>query len=169
MESLSIIKIGGSILENDIELDNFLKNFAMIEGKKILVHGGGKEGDKWLKKMDIKPNFVNGRRITDKETIDVVTSIYGGLINKKLTSKLQKYNDSFIGLSGIDGNITESEKRKNKKEEKMLTNSDGKNSDGYFFFCLCEHVQSPDSGTHLREPALLIRRTQTPDLFGFSR
>ena len=115
MESLSIIKIGGSILENDIELDNFLKNFAMIEGKKILVHGGGKEGDKWLKKMGIKPNFVNGRRITDKETIDVVTSIYGGLINKKLTSKLQKYNDSFIGLSGIDGNITESEKRKNKK------------------------------------------------------
>ena len=93
MESLSIIKIGGSILENDIELDNFLKNFAMIEGKKILVHGGGKEGDKWLKKMDIEPNFVNGRRITDKKTIEVVTSIYGALINKKLTSKLQKYND----------------------------------------------------------------------------
>ena len=87
----------------------------MIEGKKILVHGGGKEGDKWLKKMDIKPNFVNGRRITDKKTIEVVSSIYGGLINKKLTSKLQKYNDFFIGLSGIDGNITESEKRKNKK------------------------------------------------------
>ena len=59
MESLSIIKIGGSILENDIELDNFLKNFAMIEGKKILVHGGGKEGDKWLKKMHIKLDGIS--------------------------------------------------------------------------------------------------------------
>ena len=115
MESLGIIKIGGSILENDNELDEFLKNFAMIEGKKILVHGGGKEGDKWLKKMDIKPNFIDGRRVTDKKTIEVVTSIYGGLINKKVTSKLQKYNDNYIGISGIDGNISESEIRKNKK------------------------------------------------------
>lgn len=105
MDKLNIIKIGGNVIDDENELNTFLINFSMLKGKKILVHGGGKLADKMLKKLDIIPQKVNGRRITDKSTIEVVTMVYAGIISKSITAILQKNNCNAIGLSGCDANI----------------------------------------------------------------
>ena len=87
-EKLSIIKIGGNIIEDDTSLNAFLKLFSTLEGKKILVHGGGKSATAMASKLGIKSKMVNGRRITDKETLEVITMVYGGLVNKNMVAKL---------------------------------------------------------------------------------
>lgn len=111
MEKIFIIKIGGNILDDESGQLSFLKNFAAIPGKKILVHGGGKIASSIGKQLGIEPNYINGRRITDKATIDLVTMVYGGLINKKLVASLQTLNCNAIGLTGADGNIIPAVKR----------------------------------------------------------
>ena len=88
-EKLSIIKIGGNIIEDDTSLNTFLKLFSNLEGKKILVHGGGKRATAMASKLGIESQMVNGRRITDKETLEVITMVYGGLVNKNMVAKLQ--------------------------------------------------------------------------------
>jgi acetylglutamate kinase len=111
MEKVFIIKIGGNILDDESGQLSFLKNFAAVAGKKILVHGGGKIASSVGKQLAIEPNYINGRRITDKATIDLVTMVYGGLINKKLVASLQALNCNAIGLTGADGNIIPAVKR----------------------------------------------------------
>lgn len=111
MEKLSIIKIGGNIIEDETSLDAFLKLFSTVAGKKILVHGGGKRATHIASKLGIESKMVNGRRITDAETLEVITMVYGGLVNKNVVAKLQALNIDAIGLTGADINSITSEKR----------------------------------------------------------
>ena len=111
MEKLFVIKIGGNILDNATAQQLFLQQFAGISGKKILVHGGGKIATTIGKQMGLTPNYINGRRITDEATIDLVTMVYGGLINKKLVATLQSIHCNAIGLTGADANIIPANKR----------------------------------------------------------
>jgi len=111
MEKLSIIKIGGNIIEDPASLEHFLRLFANLKGKKILVHGGGKRATHIASKLGVKSNMVNGRRITDAETLEVITMVYGGLVNKNIVAKLQALNTNAIGLTGADINSIQSEIR----------------------------------------------------------
>jgi acetylglutamate kinase len=111
MQKLFIIKIGGNVIDNDASLQSFLKDFAAIAGKKILVHGGGKIATSIGKQLGIEPNYINGRRITDEPTIDLVTMVYGGLLNKKIVAGLQVLKCNAIGLTGADANIIPATKR----------------------------------------------------------
>jgi len=110
-EKLSIVKIGGTIIEDDLSLKAFLKLFANLKGKKILVHGGGKRATSIASKLGIESKMVNGRRITDAETLEVITMVYGGLVNKNIVAQLQALQVDAIGLTGADINSIASEKR----------------------------------------------------------
>jgi acetylglutamate kinase len=111
MEKLFVIKIGGNVVDDDAALTSFLKKFAAVEGNKILVHGGGKVATSIGKQLGIEPNYINGRRITDASTINLVTMVYGGLVNKKLVAALQAIHCNAIGLTGADANIIPALKR----------------------------------------------------------
>lgn len=108
---LFVIKIGGNVIDSDAALQSFLDDFATIPGKKILVHGGGKIATSIGKQLGIEPNYINGRRITDAATIDLVTMVYGGLLNKKIVAALQALGCHAIGLTGADANIIPANKR----------------------------------------------------------
>lgn len=108
---LSVVKIGGNVIENPVELDKFLDLFSKMEGPKILVHGGGKLATQLAGKLGIQSKLVNGRRITDGESIDVITMVYGGLTNKSIVAKLQANKCNAIGLSGADGDAIQAHKR----------------------------------------------------------
>ena len=110
-EPLHIIKIGGNVINDEASLSEFLKDFAQVSGKKILVHGGGKKASELLKSIGIEPKMVGGRRITDQATLEVVTMVYAGLINKNIVAQLQQNNCNAIGLSGADGNSIKAHKR----------------------------------------------------------
>ncbi|MBN9296523.1 MAG: acetylglutamate kinase [Filimonas sp.] len=110
-EKLFIIKIGGNVIDNDAALQSFLKDFAAIKGKKILIHGGGKIATKIGDKLGVESKYINGRRITDDDTIDIVTMVYGGLVNKKVVAQLQSIDCNAIGLTGADANIIPATKR----------------------------------------------------------
>lgn len=111
METLKIVKIGGNIIEDEISLKAFLKLFSKLEGKKILVHGGGKRATHIAAKLGIVSKMVDGRRITDAETLEVITMVYGGLVNKNIVAQLQALQVDAIGLTGADANSISSEKR----------------------------------------------------------
>jgi acetylglutamate kinase len=108
---LTVIKIGGNIIDDDEKLPLFLKAFASIEGKKILVHGGGKLATKLAAQLGIQQQLIDGRRITDAETLKIVTMVYAGYINKNIVAQLQSYNCNAFGLSGADANSIQSHKR----------------------------------------------------------
>jgi acetylglutamate kinase len=112
MASLYIIKIGGNIIDDEKKLSSFLKSFATIEGNKILVHGGGKLATKMAEQMNIPQQVIDGRRITDAETLKIVTMVYAGYINKNIVAKLQMNNCNAIGLCGADGDAILAHKRK---------------------------------------------------------
>lgn len=111
MNKLYIIKIGGNVLDDVEALDQFLNNFASIKLPKILVHGGGKLASELAKKLDITQSVINGRRITDAETLKITTMVYAGLINKQLVASLQAKNNNALGLSGADVNMIKTQKR----------------------------------------------------------
>ena len=102
---LTVVKIGGDVIDDKDNLLAFLKDFGMLPGAKILVHGGGKIATRTGSKLGIEPRYVDGRRITDAETLDLVTMVYGGLINKKMVAELQATGCNAIGLTGADANI----------------------------------------------------------------
>tara|TARA_R110002049_G_scaffold4383_3_gene30634 strand:+ start:3217 stop:4002 length:786 start_codon:yes stop_codon:yes gene_type:complete len=108
---ISVIKIGGNVIDHKENCTQFLKLFANFPGVKVLVHGGGVMASRIGSSLGIVPNMHNGRRITDKETLDVVTMVYAGLINKNLVAELQSYGQNAIGLTGADGNAITSKKR----------------------------------------------------------
>ena len=110
-QKLYVIKIGGSLIDNEKDLMNFLEEFASINALKILVHGGGKLASDLAKKLNIPQQMTDGRRITNQETLDVVTMVYAGKINKNIVAKLQNLNCNAIGFSGADGNLIKAEKR----------------------------------------------------------
>lgn len=109
--TLNIIKIGGNVIDDDIQLEAFLEKFAAVPGKKILVHGGGRIATRIAAQLGVEVKMVDGRRITDEATLDVVTMVYAGLTNKNIVATLQKYDCDAIGLSGADGNVIKAVKR----------------------------------------------------------
>jgi len=111
MNKLFIIKIGGNVLDNTVALDLFLKDFASIKEPKILVHGGGKIATNLGNQLGIESNYINGRRITDGPTLDLVTMVYGGLVNKQMVAKLQHLGCNALGVTGADGNMIEATRR----------------------------------------------------------
>ncbi|RYY30655.1 MAG: acetylglutamate kinase [Sphingobacteriaceae bacterium] len=108
---LYVIKIGGNVIDNSANLHQFLKDFSALNGLKILVHGGGKVATQVSASMGIEAKMVDGRRITDIETLRVVTMVYAGLINKNMVAQLQRYHNNAIGLTGADGNFIRAKKR----------------------------------------------------------
>lgn len=111
MDKLFVVKIGGNIIDDEAKLSSFLQSFALLEGKKILVHGGGKLATRIAEAMGIQQQMVDGRRITDAETLKIVTMVYAGFINKNIVVQLQLFNCNATGLSGADGNIIKAHKR----------------------------------------------------------
>lgn len=110
-DKLTIVKIGGNVINDNVALSSFLADFALIEGLKILIHGGGKKATEIATKIGIAPNLISGRRITDEANLEVVTMVYAGLLNKKIVAQLQQYNCNAIGLSGADANTIKAHKR----------------------------------------------------------
>ena len=111
MAELYVIKIGGNIIDDEAKLASFLKDFASIEEKKILVHGGGKLATRLAEKLGIEQQLVDGRRITDAETLKIVTMVYAGFVNKNIVAALQANNCNAIGLCGADGDAILAHKR----------------------------------------------------------
>src|SRR5690554_1190134 len=111
---LRVIKIGGKVAEHDATLKAFLREFVQIKGPKILVHGGGVIATKIGEKLGIKAELLEGRRVTDRATLDVVSMVYGGLVNKKIVSALQALDVNALGLTGTDLNVILSKKRDEK-------------------------------------------------------
>lgn len=129
-EKLSVVKIGGNVIEDEKALDNFLSAFSRLEGLKILVHGGGKLATQLATKLGIESKMIDGRRITDAETVDIITMVYGGLANKKIVAQLQSKNINAIGLSGADGNSIQAHKRPVKQiDYGFVGDIDGVNSE----------------------------------------
>lgn len=111
MEKVTIVKVGGAIVEDSEKLAQLLKDFAAIPGKKVLVHGGGRRATKVAAALGIESKMVNGRRITDADMLEVVTMVYGGLVNKNLVAKLQANGVNALGLTGADMDVIHSHKR----------------------------------------------------------
>ena len=110
-EKITIVKVGGAVVEDEPQLAQLLKDFSAIEGKKVLVHGGGRKATKVAESLGIESKMVNGRRITDAEMLSVVTMVYGGLVNKTLVARLQANGVNALGLTGADMNVIRSHKR----------------------------------------------------------
>jgi acetylglutamate kinase len=109
--TLSVIKIGGNIIDNTEACNAFLKDFSALPGSKLLIHGGGKVATQTAARLSIETQMVEGRRITDLPMLEVVTMVYGGLVNKNLVAKLQSFSTNAIGLTGADGGVIEAVKR----------------------------------------------------------
>ena len=110
-EKLTLIKVGGKIVEEEASLQQLLDDFAAIEGRKVLVHGGGRSATRLAERLGIQNRMVNGRRITDIETLQVVTMVYGGLVNKNIVAGLQARGINALGLTGADMDVIRSVKR----------------------------------------------------------
>lgn len=111
MNKLTLVKVGGKIVEEPQSLKQLLADFSKIEGNKVLVHGGGRSATAIAAKLGIESTMVNGRRVTDEETLKVVTMVYGGLVNKQIVAGLQAIGVNALGLTGADLNYMRSEKR----------------------------------------------------------
>lgn len=111
MSTLYVVKIGGNIIDDDQKLTHFLEGFAAVEGKKILVHGGGKLATRMAEQMKVPQQMVEGRRITNAETLKIVTMVYAGYINKNIVAQLQQYGCNAMGITGADGNLVQAHKR----------------------------------------------------------
>ena len=111
MDKLHIVKIGGKVIENKDSLISFLEDFASLEESKILIHGGGNEANNISKKIGLEIKIEGGRRITDSDSLDLITMVYAGKINKRIVSLLQSISCNALGISGVDGNAYSAMKR----------------------------------------------------------
>lgn len=108
---LTVVKVGGAVVEDDAQLSQLLRDFSAIEGRKVLVHGGGRRATQTAARLGIESKMIDGRRITDRDMLEVVTMVYGGLVNKNIVARLQASGINAIGLTGADMNIIRSRKR----------------------------------------------------------
>ena len=108
---VKVVKIGGNVIDNEAALARFATDFAKIKGPKILVHGGGKLATRLAEKLEIPTTMIDGRRVTDAQTLDVVTMVYAGLVNKHIVALLQAAGCNAIGLSGADANVVKATRR----------------------------------------------------------
>ena len=111
MEKITVIKVGGAVVEDEVQLTQLLQDFSAIEGRKVLVHGGGRRATKVAAQLVIETQMVNGRRITDASMLEVVTMVYGGLVNKNVVARLQAQGIDALGLTGADIDVIRSHKR----------------------------------------------------------
>ncbi|REH44518.1 N-acetylglutamate kinase [Tenacibaculum gallaicum] len=111
MKTIKIVKIGGNIINDEKALHSFLTDFAQLKGPKVLVHGGGKLASELAKQLSIPVTMIDGRRVTDTQTLDLITMVYAGKINKQIVAKLQANNANAVGFTGADGNTIVSTKR----------------------------------------------------------
>ena len=111
MEQLTIIKVGGKIVEETDSLEKLLTDFASVSGNKILVHGGGRSATKMAGRLGFETKMVDGRRITDDDMLDVVTMVYGGLVNKNIVAQLHRHGVKAIGMTGADADVIRSHRR----------------------------------------------------------
>ena len=157
-EKLTIIKVGGKIVEEESTLNQLLADFSAIEGYKLLVHGGGRSATRLAAQLGIESKMVNGRRITDAETLKVVTMVYGGLVNKNIVAGLQAKGVNAIGLTGADMNVIRSVKRPVKDVD-------------YGFVGDVEKVNAGFLATLIRQGIVPVMAPLTHDevLFGFYR
>lgn len=110
-DKLTIVKVGGAVVEDEAQLSQLLKDFSAIKGKKVLVHGGGRKATKVAEALGIESKMLGGRRITDADMLSVVTMVYGGLVNKNLVARLQANGVNALGLTGADMDVIRSHKR----------------------------------------------------------
>lgn len=110
---ITLVKVGGKVLENAADAALFLNDFAALPGKKMLVHGGGVLADAMANRLNVPQTMVEGRRITDAETLEIVTMVYGGLINRRVVAQLQALNVNALGISGADAGVMLAHKRQN--------------------------------------------------------
>lgn len=115
MEPINVIKVGGAIVEDEASLHLLLHEFSSLPGRKVLVHGGGRSATRLSDRLGIQSRMVNGRRVTDEETLRIVTMVYGGLVNKGLVARLQGLGVNALGLTGADINIIRSHRREPKE------------------------------------------------------
>ena len=111
MEKLLVVKIGGNVIDDDQKLSSFLRLFAAITEKKILVHGGGKLATQLAEKLGVEQKMIDGRRLTDAETLKIVTMVYAGFVNKNIVAGLQALGSDAMGLTGADGGLISAHKR----------------------------------------------------------
>lgn len=111
MEKLTVVKVGGAVVEDEAQLAQLLKDFAAIEGRKVLIHGGGRKATKTAERLGIDTVMVGGRRVTDAAMLEVVTMVYGGLVNKSLVARLQASGVNALGLTGADADVIRSHQR----------------------------------------------------------
>lgn len=142
MDRLRVVKIGGNVIDDAVALQGFLSRFAAISGPKVLVHGGGKLATELSCRLGITPKMVDGRRITSEQDLEVVTMVYAGLINKRITAQLQALGCNAIGLSGADGNVILAQKRPVKEVDFGLV-GDVEQVNGLFLSGLVEQCISP--------------------------
>lgn len=110
-QTLTIVKVGGAVVEDEVQLAQLLKDFCAIPGRKVLIHGGGRRATQVAASLGIESKMVGGRRITDAEMLSVVTMVYGGLVNKNLVARLQANGVNALGLTGADIDVIRSHKR----------------------------------------------------------
>ena len=110
-QKLTIVKVGGAVVEDETQLTQLLKDFSAISGRKVLIHGGGRRATKVAASLGIESKMVGGRRITDADMLSVVTMVYGGLVNKNLVARLQANGVNALGLTGADIDVIRSHKR----------------------------------------------------------
>lgn len=111
MDQITIVKVGGKVVEEENSLNQLLHDFSTLEKNKILVHGGGRSATKIASSLGVDSKMVKGRRVTDTAMLDIVTMVYGGLVNKNLVAKLQAIGVNALGLTGADMNVIQSNKR----------------------------------------------------------
>ena len=110
-KNITVVKIGGNVIDNEVALNRFVEDFAQLPSPKVLIHGGGKLATRLAEKLEIPTTMIEGRRVTDAMTLDVVTMVYAGLINKQVVAKLQAKGCNALGFSGADGNMIPAVKR----------------------------------------------------------
>ena len=111
METVTVVKIGGNVVDNPEALSRFVRDFAALPGPKMLVHGGGKEATRLGERLGIPATMIDGRRVTSRETLDVVTMVYAGLINKRIVAMLQAAGCNALGMSGADADVIRATRR----------------------------------------------------------
>lgn len=108
---ITVVKIGGNVIDNEEALTQFVRDFASVPSPKILIHGGGKLATRLAEKLEIPTTMVEGRRVTDAATLEVVTMVYAGLLNKRIVAMLQAEGCNALGFSGADGNMIPAQRR----------------------------------------------------------
>jgi acetylglutamate kinase len=140
MPKLNIVKIGGAVIEEEVKLLPFLKDFAALKGPKILVHGGGKKATAWSEKLGIPVQMRDGRRITDAATLELITGLYAGQVNKNIVAHLQGMNCNALGFSGADANAIQAVKRPVKAIDYGFVGDVKKVNNAWFQYLLDQNI-----------------------------